>query len=335
MPIWYQIMPSRNRSSAIPLRLGLILFPGCLPSGLFAVADMVRACNLRAGRERITVVWVGVDSKPVPTWHGPTLQPQVKLSTANCDVLLVPGLWLTSVDGLESILQQHQLLIGQLRALPRPTKLWSYCAGVALLAAAGRLDGKNATMTWWLSDRVVQRFPKVHWQRGENLIVDGLIATASGANGYLPLMLDRLSELFGEEVLREVREVLMLPQPRIRHDAFRSVDIMTLQDPSLRKLLLFAQRTTARELDLRSAANHLNISIRTLCRQVQLATGMSAGDWLRRIKLRQVSEALCGMNASIKQISDEFGYSSEAGLHRAFKKTTGLTLVGYRQKYGE
>ena len=32
--------------------------------------------------------------------------------------------------------------------MPRSTKLWSYCAGVALLAAAGRLDGKHATMTW-------------------------------------------------------------------------------------------------------------------------------------------------------------------------------------------
>lgn len=327
-------MPSRNRSSDIPLQLGLLIFPGCIPSGLFAVADMVRACNLRAGREHITVVWVGVDTKPVPTWQGPTLQPQAKLPTANCDVLLVPGLWLTSAEGLESMLEQHQLLIGQLRALPRPMKLWSYCAGVALLAAAGRLDGKNATMTWWLSDHIIERFPKVHWQRGENLIIDGLMVTASGANGYLSLMLDRLAGLYGENVLREVREVLMLPQPRARHDTFRTVDIMTLQNASLRKLLMFAHRTPARELDLHCAANHLNISIRTLCRQVQLATGMSAGDWLRRIKLRQASEALCGMNASIKQISDDLGYSSEASLHRAFKKTTGLTLIAYRQKYG-
>jgi transcriptional regulator GlxA family with amidase domain len=328
-------MPSRIRSSALPLRLGLTVFPGCLPAGLFAVADMIRACNLRAGSERVAVIWVGVDAKPVATWQGPELQPQVKLSTANCDVLLVPGMWLTSASDLESILQEHQHFISQLRALPKSIKLWSYCAGVAVLAAAGKLDGKNAAITWWLSDRVTERFSKTHWQRGENLIVDGLMVTASGANGYLPLMLDRLSGLYGEDVLRDVREVLMLPQPRARHDTFRAVDIMTLQNASLRKLLTFAHSTPARELDLYCAANHLNISIRTLCRQVQLATGMSAGDWLRRIKLRQASEALCGMNASIKQISDELGYSSEASLHRAFKKTTGLTLVAYRQQYGE
>ena len=92
-------------------------------------------------------------------------------------------------------------------------------------------------------------YPKVHWQRGESLVVDGRMVTASGANGYLPLMLDRLSGLYGAEVVRDVREVLMLPQPRIRHDAFRAVDSMTMQDASLRKLLLFVQRTPASELD--------------------------------------------------------------------------------------
>jgi transcriptional regulator GlxA family with amidase domain len=319
----------------MPLRLGLLLFPGCLPAGLFAVSDMVRACNLRAGRERISVVWVGVDIRPVSTGQGPALQPQAVLTNDCCDVLLVPGLWLTSAGGLEAVLQLQSSLIGQLHALSRPMELWSYCAGVALLAAAGRLDGTHATMTWWLCDRMLERFPKVHWQRGENLVVDGRVVTASGANGYLPLMLDRLTGVYGEEVVREVREVLMLPQPRIRHDAFRAVDIMTMQDASLRELLLFAQRTPAGELDLRSAATHTNVSVRTLCRQVQSATGLAAGDWLRRIKLRQVSEALCGMNASIKQISNELGYSSEASLHRAFKKTTGLTLAAYRQTYGE
>ncbi len=304
-----------------------------MPAGLFAVSDMVRACNLRAGRERVSLVWVGVDAGTVNIGQGPALQPQAVLAKANCDVILVPGLWLTSVDKQETILPQQQKLIAQLHALPRPTRLWSYCAGVALLAAAGRLDGDHAAMTWWLCDRMRERFPKVLWQRGESLVATKRTVTAAGANGYLPLLLDQLPGIYGKEVVRDAREVLMLPQPRVRHDAFLAVDLMTLQDDSLRKLVLFSQRTPARALDLSCAANHLNISVRTLCRLVQGATGLAAGDWLRRIKLRQVSEALCESSAAIKQISDELGYSSETSLQRAFKKTTGLTLAAYRQTY--
>jgi transcriptional regulator GlxA family with amidase domain len=328
-------MPARNRCSATPIRLGLLLYPGCLPAGLFALSDMVRACNLRAGQELISVVWVGVDTEPVGAVQGPALQAQTVLAKANCDVVLVPGLWLTSARELEAVLQQQHALIDQLHALPRSTKLWSYCVGVALVAAAGRLDGKHAAMTWWLCDGMRERFPKTRWQRSESLVVDGHMVTASGANGYLPLILNQFPGTYGDAVIREVGEVLMLPQPRVRHDAFRDVEMMTLQDASLRKLMLFAQRTSARELNLSSAASYLNISVRTLCRQVQLVTGLAAGDWLRRIKLRQASDALCGMNASIKQISDELGYSSEASLHRAFKKTTGMTLAAYRQAYGD
>lgn len=304
-----------------------------MPAGLFAVSDMVKACNLRAGHERVAVVWVGVDAGPVNIGQGPTLQPQAALAKANCDVILVPGLWLTSVEELEIILPQQQKLIDQLHALPRTTKLWGYCAGVALLAAAGRLDGEHAAMTWWLCDRMRECFPKIIWQRGESLVTSKRTATAAGANGYLPLLLDQLPGIYGDEVVRDVREVLMLPQPRVRHDAFLAVDLMTLQDDGLRKLALFARRTPARELDLLSAANHANVSVRTLCRQVRNATGLAAGDWLRRIKLRQASEVLCGSNTAIKQISDELGYSGETSLQRAFKKTTGMTLAAYRQTY--
>lgn len=304
-----------------------------MPAGLFAVSDMVKACNLRAGRERVSLVWVGVDSEPVNIGQGPALQPQAVLAKANCDVILVPGLWLTSVEELETILPQQQKLIDQLYALPRPTKLWGYCAGVALLAAAGRLDGEHAAMTWWLCDRMRERFPKALWQRGEILVTSKRAVTAAGANGYLPLLLDQLPSIYGNEVVRDVCEVLMLPQPRVRHDAFLAVDLMTLQDDGLRKLALFARRTPARELDLFSAANHANVSVRTLCRLVRNATGLAAGDWLRRIKLRQASEILYDSNTAIKQISDELGYSSKTSLQRAFKKTTGMTLAAYRQTY--
>jgi transcriptional regulator GlxA family with amidase domain len=306
-----------------------------MPAGLYAAADMVRACNLRAGRERVALVWIGMDLKPVPMEQGPALQPQCPISDALCDALLLPGLWLTSVDQLDHALQQQRRLIEALRALPRNTQLWSYCAGVALAAAAGRLDGREATATWWLQPSLAERFPRVRWQSVQTLVVDGRAITASGPSGYLPLMLDCMSACFTGDVLRDVQDVLMLPQPRMRHEAFHPVDVMTLRDPALRRLLLFALRTPAQCLDLNLAAEHLNVSIRTLCRQVKLTTGIAAGDWLRRVKLSQAGEALRRTRAPVKSIGEELGFASEASLHRAFKNTTGLTPSAYRQAYGE
>ncbi len=316
------------------LRLGLVLFDGCMPAGLFAAADMVRACNLRAGRQRVQPCWVAAGMTPVATWQGPALQPQATLADAGCDAWLLPGLWLTSATELAPATRQHAALVQALRRLPRSAALWSYCAGVALLAAAGRLDGKAATATWWLQAELAQRHPRVHWQPGQTLVADGRLLSASGPNGYLPLMLNRLGRHYEPAVLHDVQEVLMLPQPQRRHRAFQAAQLMTLTEPALRRLLSFAQATPASALSLGLAAQQLNISVRTLCRRVEQATGLAAGDWLRRVKLQQAAEALSQSSLPLKRMADELGYSSASALHRAFKSMTGLTPLAYRQAYG-
>ena len=119
---------SRSRSPApastptptpAPLRLGLLLYPGCMPAGLFATADMARAANLRVQRTAIQTVWVGSDLQAVPTWQGPALAPTQTLAGADVDAVLVPGLWLSSADGLEAPLQHLAGVVRALAALDR------------------------------------------------------------------------------------------------------------------------------------------------------------------------------------------------------------------------
>jgi transcriptional regulator GlxA family with amidase domain len=304
-----------------------------MPAGLFATADLVRACNLRAGHERMTVTWIGLDCEEVATHRGPGLRAQSSLANADCDAYLVPGLWLTSTDGLDGAVRAQREVVDALRALPRRALTWSYCAGVAIVAATGKLDGHAATATWWLQPALAERFPRVQWCSAPDLVVGRNAITAAGPSGYLPLMLDRLAQHFQADVLDDVQEVLMLPSPRLRHAAFRAVEVMTLDDPAMRTLLLWAQRTPAQDVTLADAAGQLSVSVRTLCRQIQRATGMAAGDWLRRAKLGQAAEALRSTRTPIKTISEQLGFGSEASLYRAFRAATGLTPSEYRQTY--
>ena len=56
--------------------------------------------------------------------------------------------------------------------------------------------------------------------------------------------------------------------------------------------------------------------------------------WMRRIKLRQVGEALCDTPLPLKRIAEDLGFASEAGLHRAFQQATGQTPLAYRMAHG-
>ena len=182
--------PSPNQP---PLRVALLLYPGCMPAGLFAAADMARAANLRAQASVMDICWAGVDRLPVPTWQGAALAPTVALQQAEANVVLVPGLWLSSPDQLQ--------------------------------------------------------------------------------------------------------ELLMLPRRR-------------------------------------SATACAGPSPRTLARRVQAHTGLTAALWIRRIKLRQASEALCDTPLPLKRIAEDLGFASEAGLHRAFRQATGQTPLAYRMAHG-
>jgi transcriptional regulator GlxA family with amidase domain len=304
-----------------------------MPAGLFATADLVRACNQRAGVERVTLVWAGADRRSPRAQGGPSLVTGLALADGRCDAWLLPGLWMRSAEELPTVCAQQAPLIDAIRALPRGTSLWTYCAGVALAATAGRLDGLSATATWWLQAALGASFPRVDWRPGLALCVERSIATAPGAGGHLPLMLDRLATLYSADVLHDVQEALMLPLPRNRHPAFLPVEMMTLRDPVLRQLVHYIQLTPAQAVDLQIAAEHACMSVRTMCRRVKSATGLAAGDWLRRIKLHQVGEALRRSRQPVKAICDQLGFGSEASLHRAFKATTGMTPTAYRQAW--
>ena len=319
-----------------PLRLALLLYPGCMPAGLFATADLARAANLRAQRAVVTTCWAGVDLAPVPTWQGPALTPGVALAQAEVDAVLVPGLWLSSPDGWQAPALQQQLApaVAALRALPRRTRVWSYCAGVALAAASGRLRGRGATATWWLRAALEQQFGAVHWRFDEPLVEDGPATTAAGANGHLPLMLLALAQRLDAAALGDLQSLLMLPRPRTTHPAFAEHDLMAVTDPTLRRALLWVQRCPATALRLPALAEALALSPRTLARRVQAHTGLSAALWMRRIKLRQVGEALCDTPLPLKRIAEDLGFASEAGLHRAFQQATGQTPLAYRMAHG-
>ncbi|MFP2957151.1 helix-turn-helix domain-containing protein [Myxococcus sp. 1LA] len=232
------------------------------------------------------------------------------------------------------MLERQAELVTALRQAPAGQALGSYCVGVALAAAAGALDGKAATGTWWLQQLLQRRFGRVRWRFTEPLVGNRGAVTAAGAQGYLPLMTQQLGQWVSPDVMRDVEQVLMLPRPPTAHPAFRPVELMEQPSTALRRLLMYAQSLPASELSLARAAEHCAVSPRTLCRQIEAQTGLSAGAWLRLVKPRQVSDALTTSLAPLKVIGEQLGYPNESSLHRAFRQATGMTPVHYRQAFG-
>ncbi|KAL3455336.1 putative thij/pfpi [Aspergillus heterothallicus] len=79
--------------------------------------------------------------------------------------------------------------------------LFTTCTGSAVVAAAGALDGKNATVNNLEIEFIKQTYPKVKWTTAKKWIIDGNIWTGSGAVAGMDMVAHWVKENFGLEVL--------------------------------------------------------------------------------------------------------------------------------------
>lgn len=316
------------------MRIGLLLFPRCMPAGLFAFADLLHAANRRTRRGLFEACYVALQAGPVECAHGVTLQATASLAERELDALLIPGFWAESAQQVDEVLAGHAALIRALSLGSRRLQLWSYCTGVGLLAASGRLDGRTATVTWWLAETLRQRFPRVQWQSEQNCVFNANTATASGVNGYLPIAQELIERSVSAEVVRDLTRLMVLPRPVVPHPAFQGMSLMEQASKLLRQLHALVEQLPAEQITVAVLAGRLGMSERTLARKVLGETGQAVASYARRIKLNQISERLMLTAASVSTISAELGFSSDSNMRRMFKELTGLTPAEYRQRFG-
>ncbi|MEJ2404623.1 MAG: helix-turn-helix domain-containing protein [Candidatus Thiodiazotropha sp.] len=313
------------------MKIGLLLYTDCMPAGLFAFADLLESANKRLDQNFFELLWVSHDLKPVRCSHGNVLTAQFRLEDSSLDALLVPGLW--GDADISAMLAQQKALIDAIMRLDLNVRLWSYCTGVSLIAASGKLNGKKATITWWMAEQTQMLFPKVDWQLSQSCVFDGKLYTASGANGYLPICLELIEKKLGEDMLREISKLMVLPHPERDYLPFQAVDLVYLKDKLMRRVFVWVEQTPVRDLGVANLARHLNMSERSLARKVKAAVGQSCAKFMEQIKHNQASEQLVLTMRSAKQISADLGYADDTSFRRAFKRVTGYTPGEYRQKF--
>ncbi|HTD05278.1 GlxA family transcriptional regulator [Undibacterium sp.] len=323
-----------HQPAAQPLRIGLLLFEQCMPAGLFSFADLLNAANRRTGQTLFETRFVALEPGPVACSHGMLLTATGSVCAPDLDAVLVPGFWAESPQQVIDALSDAKELVRALAALPKKIGLWSYCTGVGLLAASGKLNGQPATATWWLMDTLIVRYTKVAWQSEQTCVVNLRNATASGVNGHLPIAQAAIERYVSKEVFRDLTKLMVLPRPERTHFVFQAFGLMRQSDELLRKLHMIVERMPAAEVSVQRLAAELKLSERTLARKIESKTGFSVAAYARNVKLNQASERLILTSMPASTISAELGFSSDSGMRRMFKQLTNCTPLEYRQLFG-
>lgn len=315
------------------IKIGLLIYPQCLPTGLLAGLDFFNAANAVLGKKKFSAKLVGLKKTPVVCAHDQELTPELTVGEFNPEIIVVPGFWMASSDEASAGLEQNSKLQLYLNTLPKNKVLWSYCAGVLFHAKTGRFHGKRATATWWLMQNVEKNFPSVKWEANKTLVETSKDVTASGANGYFQLYENALSSLANERVLSEVQRYLMTPHRLEKNSPFYQLEIASSTNKKILKIRKLIEITAACNVSASVVADSLGLSQKTLSRYFEKELSWTPSAFFRMIKLNQAAELLTTTDLSVSEICERLGFVDESNFRRSFKKAVQLTPGEYKNKF--
>jgi putative intracellular protease/amidase len=154
------------------------------------------------------VVFVGTEAGPYTTDNGMlTMMAESALDEVpRPDILCVPGGWGTR----EAISDER--LVDWIRAAHETTQ-WttSVCTGSLLLAAAGVLDGIEATTHWIELDTLGEMGARPTERR---VVQQGKVVTAAGVSSGIDMALHLMAQIAGEEFAQTIQLMIEYdPQP--------------------------------------------------------------------------------------------------------------------------
>jgi AraC-like DNA-binding protein len=148
--------------------------------------------------------------------------------------------------------------------------------------------------------------------RGIDAVLDLLFAEATANYCGRQALLDRLFEVVMIQVLRVLMETGQVKVGMIAG----------LRHPQLRKAIVAMHERPAREWSLEELGEQAGMSRSAFANAFRDAVGLTPGAYLQRWRIGLAQKALLA-GKSLKHITQDVGYGSEAALSRAFKAQSG------------
>ncbi|WP_297770481.1 GlxA family transcriptional regulator [uncultured Roseovarius sp.] len=315
-------MPEWTKPSETPTRIAILLFDRFSNLCLANCLEPLRAANTLAPRRGFDWHILTPDGAPVRSSSGLEVVPHDALGALTaCDYMLV----LASYDH-----ERHDTAATR-RALQvaarRAQVMVGLDSGPWLLASAGLLDGRRATVHWDLLDAFTERFLSITAERAR-VLRDGPRLTCAGAMSALDMTLGLISTHLGMAVRIDVEALFMHGDPPVAPAQEGDV----VGDPLLRRALGLMRDHVERPLSLADLARRLSCQTRTLDRRFRAGLGAPPGAVYRHLRLAAARKLVENSRLGMAEIALRCGYESPAALTRALRQHYGTTPRQLRQR---
>ena len=322
----------------------ILALPETAGSALYGMVDVLAATGTiwrelvgeEPGLPLIRPRIVSPEKRPFRCGNGIPVSPDVTIEQAHApDVVIVPELWLAPTDDIRD---RHSDVKEWLRrCYGSGSSIYSACSGSVLLAAAGLLDGREATSHWGYQDLFRKSFPKVRFNPAPNLVIadpTGRIVTAGGTTSWHDLAIHIISRHCSPGEALRIAKVYLLKWHGEGQLPYAS---LIRRQPHADSVVRKAEGWLAahyREPHAVSAVvRQCGIPERSLKRRFKIATGSTLITYVQNLRIEEAKRLLETGNSTADEIAALVGYENPAFFRRVFKRTTGLTPGAYRRMF--
>lgn len=245
-----------------------------------------------------------------------------------CDYLLIPpydGLdraWQPLAEDVALIERQHRC--GGIVA--------SACLGALTVAAAGVLEGVEATTHWDWGTEARTRHPGVRWNLRRILCDEGRVITAGGYLAAVDLALHIVAATSSRATAHALGRLMLADSSR----QYQSIYAQRLLEPTvppgaLGGMASWIERRLKVAPSAAQMARHCGMSLRSFHRKFREAFGVTPRKFVQLKRIESVRQLLADRARSTEDILEQVGVSDRTSFRRVFQRELGYSLVQYRR----
>lgn len=291
-------------------QVDLLLFDDFSGLCLANTVEPMRAANQLSGRQLYDWRFVTVDGVPATSSSGMTVA---------AEPLGGPGDMLIALPSYRFTGHATPMVLRALRAAAgRYNTLAGFDTGAWLLAAAGLLNGRRATIHWEELAKFEETFPDVIAQRKRH-VIDGTHITCSGAQAAFDLMVKLIGAAHGPALRLEVATLFMSP------DATGPQDAPLARGKSVARAIGVMQEHLEAPLPIGEVARRIGRSQKDLEGRMRRELGAGPQAIYKRLRLIAGRKLALESELSIAEIALRAGYQDASAFTRAFRAEFGET----------
>ena len=279
------------------------------------VVEPLRAANTIARRRVFDWHFVTLDGQSVASSSGLPVLPGSSLSDADrADILFV----LPSYDARAHA--TPRCLSALREAAQRHGAIAAMDMGSWLLAGAGLLNGRRATIHWDEIDAFEETFPEVSVER-RRYVIDGTVMSSGGAMTAFDLTTRLIGDLYGEGLRLEVAALFMSADAERPDDPLRRRTRGRLVEAAVALM----RNHIENPLPLPDLVRRLGVSLREVESRFAAELGAGPRAVYKSLRLSAARRYVEQSTYPVGEIALRCGYKDASAMTRAFAAEFGVT----------